>query len=88
MLPEPTGLKLIPEGPWCSIQSSEQHGLTVATEADAETHKRLLEANGHSFEIAQHAILTTLAGGPRFGPGCLTGRVPAATATASGRLRS
>lgn len=46
---------------WRDPKSREQQGLTVATEAEAETLKRLLDANGQSFEIAQHAILTNQA---------------------------
>lgn len=33
------------------------HDITVATQAEAETLKRLLYANGQNFEIAQHAVL-------------------------------
>jgi hypothetical protein len=43
---------------WRDPKSREQQGLTVATLVEAETLKRLLDANGQSFEIAQHAILT------------------------------
>jgi hypothetical protein len=46
---------------WRDPKSREQQGLTVATEAEAETPKRLLDANGQSFEIAQHAIFTNQA---------------------------
>ena len=48
---------------WRDLRSREQQGLTVATEAEAEaeTLKRLLDANGQPFEIAQHAILTNQA---------------------------
>lgn len=46
---------------WRDPKNREQQGLTVATEAEAETLKRLLDANGQSFEIAQHAILTNQA---------------------------
>ena len=46
---------------WRDPKSREQQGLTVATEAEAETLKRLLDANGQSFEIAQHAILSNQA---------------------------
>ncbi|MFC0455436.1 tyrosine-type recombinase/integrase [Arthrobacter liuii] len=43
---------------WRDKKSKTAQGLTVATLAEAETLKRLLDANGQSFEIAQHAILT------------------------------
>jgi len=43
---------------WRDPKSREQQGLTVATIVEAETLKRLLDANGQSFEIAQHAMLT------------------------------
>jgi hypothetical protein len=43
---------------WRDPKSCEQQGLTVATLIEAETLKRLLDANGQSFEIAQHAILS------------------------------
>lgn len=39
-------------------KSREQQGITVPTLIEAETLKRLLDANGQSFEIAQHAILS------------------------------
>ena len=43
---------------WRDPKSREQQGLTVLTLVEAETLKRLLDANGQSFEIAQHAMLT------------------------------
>jgi SH3-like domain-containing protein len=43
---------------WRDPKSREQQGLTVATILEAETLKRILDANGQSFEIAQHAILS------------------------------
>jgi len=43
---------------WRDPNSREQQGLTVGTLVEAETLKRLLDANGQSFEIAQHAILS------------------------------
>lgn len=43
---------------WRDPKSREQQGLKVASLVEAETLKRLLDANGQSFEIAQHAILT------------------------------
>lgn len=46
---------------WRDSKSHEQQGLTVATEAEAQTLKRLLGANGQSFEIAQHTILSNQA---------------------------
>ena len=42
---------------WRDPKSREQQGITVPTLVEAETLKRLLDANGQSFEIAQHAIL-------------------------------
>ncbi|BCW44726.1 hypothetical protein [Arthrobacter sp. StoSoilB5] len=39
-------------------KTHKAQGLTVASMHEAETLKRLLDANGQSFEIAQHAILT------------------------------
>lgn len=44
---------------WLDPKTRTAQGLTVATEA--ETLKRLLDANGQSFEIAQHALLTNQA---------------------------
>jgi hypothetical protein len=38
---------------WRDPKSHANQGLTVATEAEAETLKRLLDVNGQSFEIAQ-----------------------------------
>jgi integrase len=46
---------------WRDPKTRAAQGLTVATEAEAETLKRLLDANGQSFEIAQHAILSNQA---------------------------
>jgi hypothetical protein len=43
---------------WRDPKSRSNQGLTVATLVEAETLKRLLDANGQSFEIAQHAILS------------------------------
>lgn len=43
---------------WRDPKSREQQGITVATEYEAETLKRLLDANGQSFEIAQSALLS------------------------------
>jgi hypothetical protein len=43
---------------WRAPKSREQQGLTVLTLVEAETLKRRLDANGQSFEIAQHAILS------------------------------
>lgn len=42
---------------WRDPKTRTAEGLTVASEAEAEaeTLKRLLAANGQSFEIAQHA---------------------------------
>jgi hypothetical protein len=46
---------------WRDPKTHANQGLTVATEAEAETLKRLLDANGQSFEVAQHAILSNQA---------------------------
>ncbi len=46
---------------WRDPKSREQQGITVATETEAETLKRLLDANGQSFEIAQSALLSNAA---------------------------
>ncbi|MEW9870666.1 tyrosine-type recombinase/integrase [Arthrobacter sp. HS15c] len=43
---------------WRDPKSREQQGITVATEYEAETLKRLLDANGQSFEVAQSALLS------------------------------
>ena len=43
---------------WRDPKTRASQGLSVATLTEAETLKRLLDANGQSFEIAQHAILT------------------------------
>ncbi|WP_240721525.1 hypothetical protein [Pseudarthrobacter sp. NamE5] len=43
---------------WRDPKSREQQGLTVLTLVEAETLKRLLDANVQSFEVAQHAMLT------------------------------
>lgn len=43
---------------WREPKTGKAQGLTVAIESEAETLKRLLDANGQNFEIAQHAILT------------------------------
>ncbi|WOC62793.1 hypothetical protein RI444_09325 [Paenarthrobacter sp. AT5] len=42
---------------WRDPKIQKHQGITVATQAEAETLKRLLDANGQNFEIAQHAIL-------------------------------
>ncbi|WP_243179060.1 hypothetical protein [Arthrobacter humicola] len=43
---------------WRDPGTRKNQGLTVATQAEAETLKRLLDANGQSFAIAQQAILS------------------------------
>jgi len=43
---------------WRDPKTRASQGLTVATLPEAETLKRLLDANGQSFEVAQHAILS------------------------------
>lgn len=42
---------------WRDPASSKEQGITFATEAEAVTLKRLLDANKQSFEIAQHAMV-------------------------------
>ncbi|MDD7833942.1 tyrosine-type recombinase/integrase [Paenarthrobacter sp. AB444] len=42
---------------WRDPKIQKHQGITVATQAEAETLKRLLDANGQNFEIAQHAIV-------------------------------
>ncbi|GAP55206.1 ICEBs1 integrase [Arthrobacter sp. Hiyo6] len=46
---------------WRDPGTRKNQGLTVATQAEAETLKRLLDANGQSFAIAQQAILSNQA---------------------------
>ena len=43
---------------WRDKKTKTAQGLTVATLTESETLKRLLDANGQSFENAQHPILT------------------------------
>jgi integrase len=43
---------------WRDPKTRASQGLTVASLPEAETLKRLLDANGQSFQIAQHAILS------------------------------
>jgi hypothetical protein len=43
---------------WRDPKTRASQGLTVAALVEAGTLKRLLDANGQSFEIAQHAILS------------------------------
>lgn len=42
---------------WRDPRTRSNQGLTVGTLIEAETLRRLLDVNGQSFEIAQHAIL-------------------------------
>ncbi|MET3934995.1 tyrosine-type recombinase/integrase [Arthrobacter sp. OAP107] len=42
---------------WRDPATRKEHGITFATEAEATTLKRLLDANNQSFEIAQHAMV-------------------------------
>jgi hypothetical protein len=42
---------------WRNPESRKQEGITLATSAEAQTLKRLLDANNQSFEIAQHAMV-------------------------------
>lgn len=46
---------------WRDPKNRSNQGITVASETEAETLKRLLDANGQSFEVAQHS-------GPAIGP--------------------
>jgi hypothetical protein len=43
---------------WRDAKTQRKQGITVATLVEADILKRLLDANGQSFEIAQHAILS------------------------------
>ncbi|WP_251040067.1 hypothetical protein [Arthrobacter sp. ISL-72] len=42
---------------WRDPATGREQGITLATEAEAVTLKRLLDANKQSFEIAQHAMV-------------------------------
>ncbi|GAP55039.1 phage integrase family [Arthrobacter sp. Hiyo6] len=42
---------------WRNPETRKQEGITLATSAEAQTLKRLLDANKQSFEIAQHAMV-------------------------------
>ncbi|MGJ0383705.1 tyrosine-type recombinase/integrase [Paenarthrobacter nicotinovorans] len=42
---------------WRDPKTHKAQGLTFVSHSEAETLKRLLDANGQNFEIAQHAIL-------------------------------
>ncbi|QCB98052.1 hypothetical protein E5206_14960 [Arthrobacter sp. PAMC25564] len=42
---------------WRNPETRKQEGITQATSAEAQTLKRLLDANNQSFEIAQHAMI-------------------------------
>ena len=42
---------------WRDPKIRKQQGITVESEHEAETLKRLLDANGQNFAVAQHAIL-------------------------------
>ena len=42
---------------WRNPETRKQEGITLATSAEAQTLKRLLDANNQSFEIAQHAMV-------------------------------
>ncbi|MCO4237993.1 site-specific integrase [Pseudarthrobacter sp. MDT3-28] len=46
---------------WRDPKTGASQGITVVTEIEAQTLKRLLDANGQSFEIAQSALLTNQA---------------------------
>lgn len=41
---------------WRDPKTRKNQGLTVATETEAQTLKRLLDANGQSFEVAQRLL--------------------------------
>jgi hypothetical protein len=43
---------------WRDPKTRASQGLTVATLTEAETLKRLLDANGQSFEVAQQAFIS------------------------------
>ncbi len=42
---------------WRNPETRKQEGITFSTASEAETLKRLLDANNQSFEIAQHAMV-------------------------------
>jgi hypothetical protein len=42
---------------WRNPETRKQEGITLATSAEAQTLRRLLDANNQSFEIAQHAMV-------------------------------
>ena len=42
---------------WRDPKTRKSQGLTFVSNSEAETLKRLLDANGQNFEVAQHAIL-------------------------------
>ncbi|MFJ6536798.1 tyrosine-type recombinase/integrase [Paenarthrobacter sp. NPDC091711] len=42
---------------WRDPKTGKAQGLTFVSHSEAETLKRLLDANGQNFEVAQHAIL-------------------------------
>ncbi|MDJ0320265.1 hypothetical protein [Pseudarthrobacter sp. PS3-L1] len=46
---------------WRNPGSRKQEEITLATSAEVQTLKRLLDANNQSFEIAQHAMVETQA---------------------------
>ncbi|MCR1160368.1 site-specific integrase [Paenarthrobacter sp. UW852] len=52
---------------WRDPKIRKQQGITVDSEHEAETLKRLLDANGQSFEIAQQALLDNRAKIPTVG---------------------
>ncbi|AXJ10479.1 hypothetical protein [Arthrobacter sp. PM3] len=47
---------------WRDPKTQSNQGPTVGTLLEAKTLKRLLDANGQSFEIAQHANLSNAMG--------------------------
>ncbi|WP_426986266.1 hypothetical protein [Pseudarthrobacter sp. Y6] len=52
---------------WRDPATGKEQGVTFATEPEAITLKRLLDANNQSFEIAQHAIVKNQATTPTVG---------------------
>ena len=52
---------------WRDPKIRKQQGITVDSAHEAETLKRLLDANGQSFEIAQQALLDNRAKIPTVG---------------------
>jgi hypothetical protein len=49
---------------WRDPVNRSEQGITLPTESEAITLKRLLDANNQSFEIAQHAMLANQTNAP------------------------